>query len=422
MRVPLTSCAMTTTVPSRLALAGLLAALSMFGPFCIDAIFPAFPAIAGEYGATAVTMQQTISVYIGAYAVLSLLLGAMSDAWGRRTVILGGVGVFLVASAGCALARSMHMLLAFRALQGSSAGIGLIVGRAIVRDRFEGADAQRLLSQISMIFGVAPAIAPIVGAWLVAFGGWRWLFWAIAGFAAALLLLCAAVLPETHPRERRVALSPDNLFRNYRQILRHPHFLPLAFASTCNFGGLFLYIAAAPAFVLGILKLDQNQFWWLFVPTISGLVLGATLSSRLAGRVTVRVILGIGYSIIAAAALLGIVMAWLIVPARVPWLVLPLAFAGVGINIVSPALNLLVLDLFPQARGMASSLQAFLMLSFNALLAGVLAPLLADRAIHLALASAVVYALGLMAWRWYRGRAKRIPALERELPTVSEPS
>jgi len=410
---------MNSAVTSRFALAGLLAALAMFGPFCIDAIFPAFPAIADEFDATALTMQQTISVYIGAYAVLSLLLGAMSDAWGRRTVILGGVGVFLAATAGCALARSMHSLLAFRALQGSSAGIGLIVGRAIVRDRFEGADAQKLLSQISMIFGVAPALAPIIGAWLVAFGGWRWLFWAIAAFAAALLLLCALVLPETHPRERRIALSPHNLFASYRQIIAHPHFLPLAFASTCNFGGLFLYIACAPAFVLGILRLDQNQFWWLFVPAISGLVLGATLSARMAGRVTVRVILGIGYSIIGSAAVLGLLIAWLVVPARVPWAVLPLALAGLGINMVSPALNLLVLDLFPQQRGMASSLQAFIMLAFNALLAGVLAPMLADEAIHLALASAGVYALGLVAWRWYRGRAKRSPALDRELPQES---
>jgi DHA1 family bicyclomycin/chloramphenicol resistance-like MFS transporter len=139
----------------------------------------------------------------------------------------------------------------------------------------------------------------------------------------------------------------------------------------------------------------------------------------MAGRVTVRVILGIGYSIIGSAAVLGLLIAWLVVPARVPWAVLPLALAGLGINMVSPALNLLVLDLFPQQRGMASSLQAFIMLAFNALLAGVLAPMLADEAIHLALASAGVYALGLVAWRWYRGRAKRSPALDRELPQES---
>ena len=249
--------------------------------------------------------------------------------------------------------------------------------------------------------GPCRAIAPIVGAWLVAFGGWRWLFWATAAFAAALLLLCTLVLPETHPRERRIALSPGNLFRSYRRILAHPHFLPLACASTCNFGGLFLYVAAAPAFVL-----DQSQFWWLFVPTISGLVLGSTLSARLAGRVTVRVILGIGYAVIGSAAVVGLLAAWLLEPPRVPWSVLPIALAGIGVNLISPAMNLLVLDLFPQQRGMASSLQAFIMLAFNALLAGVLAPWLADNDVHLAIASAAIYALGLLAWRWYRGRAK----------------
>jgi len=158
---------MPIAVPSRNALAFLLAALAMFGPFCIDAIFPAFPAIARQFDATPLAMQQTISVYLLAYAALSLLIGALSDAWGRRVVILGGIGVFLIASAGCAVAQSMPELLAFRALQGTSAGIGLIVGRALIRDVFEGPEAQKLMSMISMIFGLAPALAPVVGAWIV---------------------------------------------------------------------------------------------------------------------------------------------------------------------------------------------------------------------------------------------------------------
>src|SRR4029079_7566387 len=107
---------MAIAVPSRNALAFLLAALASFGPFCIDAIFPAFPAIARQFDATPLAMQQTISVYLLAYAAVSLLIGALAGAWGRRAVILAGVGVFLIASAGCAVAQSMHALLAFRAL------------------------------------------------------------------------------------------------------------------------------------------------------------------------------------------------------------------------------------------------------------------------------------------------------------------
>jgi DHA1 family bicyclomycin/chloramphenicol resistance-like MFS transporter len=405
-------------VPSRNSLAFLLAALAMFGPFCIDAIFPAFPAIAAQFHASPLAMQQTISVYLMAYAAMSLLLGALSDAWGRRAVILGGVGVFLLASAGCALAQSMQMLLAFRVAQGACAGVGLIVGRAIIRDCFEGAAAQKLMSMVSMIFGAAPALAPIVGAWIVARGGWHALFWALTGFAAGLLALCFVVLPETHPRERRVVLSPVSLSASYGEILGHPQFLPLALTITCNFAGLFLYIACAPAFVLGILHLHQDQFYWLFVPAIAGLVLGAMLAGRLAGRVNVRHLMGAGYAIMLGAALLGVMVAWLLLPARVPWSVLPLALAAVGINLVSPTLNLLVLDLFPRHRGAASSVQGFITLTFNALLAGAIAPWLADSAMHLALASAVLFACAFAAWRWYRVVAKRAPAagsLEQQL-------
>jgi len=409
---------MPIAVPSRNALAVLLAALAMFGPFCIDAIFPAFPAIANQFGATPLAMQQTISVYLMAYAALSLLIGAASDAWGRRGVILGGVAVFFIASIGCALAQSMSTLLAFRALQGTSAGVGLIVGRALIRDCFEGPAAQKLMSMISMIFGIAPALAPVVGAWIVAWGGWHLLFWALAAFALSLLLLCAFVLPETHPPERRVGLSPRSLFASYREILSSGQFAPLAMAITCNFGGLFVYIAAAPAFVLGILQLRQDQFYWLFVPAISGLVFGAMLAGRLAGRVPARVLMGAGYTIIASAAMVGLLVAWLVVPARVPWAVLPITFAAIGINLISPTLNLLVLDLFPRHRGAASSVQGFITLSFNALLAGLLAPWLADSAMHLAVASACLYGGGLVAWRWYRAIAKRAPpmgTIERDL-------
>jgi len=405
-------------IPRRSTLAGLLAALAMFGPFCIDAIFPGFPAIATQFGASTLAMQQTISVYLVAYAAMSLVLGAFSDAWGRRAVILGGVAVFLVASVGCALAQSMPVLLAFRALQGACAGVGLIVGRAIVRDCFEGAAAQKLMAQVSMIFGVAPAAAPVVGAWLVALGGWHALFWALSGFTALLLALCLAVLPETHPHERRVALSPRGLFATYREIITDTQFLPLALTLTFSVSGLLLYVTNAPAFVLGVLHLSQNDFPWLFVPAISGLVLGSTLAARLAGRVNARVLLGAGYAIILIAALFGVLVAWLVVPARVPWAVLPLALGGIGINLIAPTINLLVLDRFPRHRGAASSVQAFVTLACYAVLAGVLGPLLGASALRFALMALGLYACGFVAWRWYRTVAKRAPAVDNIEPEL----
>ncbi|TWI08277.1 DHA1 family bicyclomycin/chloramphenicol resistance-like MFS transporter [Lysobacter ruishenii] len=133
-------------------LAILLGGLAMFGPFSIDAIFPAFPVMGAALGADKVAMQQTLSVYLVAYALMSLVHGPLSDAIGRKRVILWGLAVFTLASVGCALSRDMGTLLAFRVLQGLSAGVGLIVGRAVIRDVLHGDDAQRLMSQVSMIF------------------------------------------------------------------------------------------------------------------------------------------------------------------------------------------------------------------------------------------------------------------------------
>ena len=147
----------------------LLGGLAMFGPFSIDTLFPAFPQIGAQMGADALAMQQTISVYLLAYAAMSLLHGPLSDALGRKRVIVSGLLVFALASMGCALAVTLPQLLVFRALQGLSAGVGLIVGRAVIRDVLHGHDAQRLMSQVSMIFGIAPAVAPVLGGWLL---GW----------------------------------------------------------------------------------------------------------------------------------------------------------------------------------------------------------------------------------------------------------
>src|SRR6478672_6670223 len=193
--------------PSNRRLALILGGLAMFGPFSIDTIFPAFPQIGEQLGADKMAMQQTISVYLLAYAAMSLVHGPLSDALGRRPVILAGLVVFALASVGCALSTSLPMLLWFRALQGFSAGVGLIVGRAVIRDVLHGHDAQRLMSQVSMIFGIAPAVAPVVGGWLLGWQRWPGIFWFLAAFAIALIAVVWRGMPETHPPPARLPLD-----------------------------------------------------------------------------------------------------------------------------------------------------------------------------------------------------------------------
>jgi len=393
----------------RLAL--LLGGLAMFGPFSIDTIFPAFRAIGVQLGANPVAMQQTISVYLIAYAATSVLHGPLSDAIGRRRVILGGLAVFALASAGCALSRDLPTLLAFRALQGLSSGVGLIVGRALIRDVLHGHDAQRLMSQVSMIFGVAPAIAPIIGGWLLGWGQWPLIFWFLVGFAVLLWLATLLGLPETHPPEARRPLVPGALISDYIGILTNPRFQRLAAAGAFNFAALWTYIASAPAFVLEILKLDARSFGWFFVPMISGMVLGAFVSGRAAGRVSGERLVGIGFACSAAAMVLNLLYNLYTDAPHVPWAVLPMTLNAFGIALVFPILTLALLDMYPQQRGAASSLQAFTSLVLNALIAGVLSPLVSTRPLSLVATASTFLALAWLFWRWETRSAGAVHAV-----------
>ncbi|MEO6228287.1 MAG: multidrug effflux MFS transporter [Thermomonas sp.] len=381
-------------------LAVILGGLAMFGPFSIDTVFPAFPQIGADLGAGKLAMQQTISVYLLAYAAMSVVHGPLSDAIGRKRVILAGLAVFVLASVGCALSTSMPMLLFFRALQGLSAGVGMIVGRAVIRDVLHGDDAQRLMSQVSMIFGIAPAVAPIIGGWIVGWSRWQAIFWFLALFAAVLWIVAARMLPETHPPEARVRLRPSALLRNYLGILGNPRFVRLSIAGALNFGALFLYIASAPAFVLDLMRLGADQFGWFFVPMISGMMLGAYVSGRAAGRIDGVRLANIGFACCGLGALLNVGYNLLVDAPRLPWAVLPVSLNAFGIALVFPILTLAILDMYPHQRGGASSLQAFTGLLSNAVVAGVLASMVSGSGIGLALTSS---AFSIGAWLvWHR--------------------
>src|SRR6201996_6838530 len=192
-------------------LAGLLAALSMAGPFSIDTFFPSFHAIAADFSISAWAVQQTLTVYMLPLSFMSLVQGPLSDAIGRRRVILVGLAVYTVASIGCTLAPTFGTLLLFRAFQGASVGVGGIVGRAVIRDLYDGPQAQKLISLVTMIFAFAPAVAPVIGGWIHIFLGWRGVFGFMASFGAALGISAYFMLPETHPKEKRPRLHVVDL-------------------------------------------------------------------------------------------------------------------------------------------------------------------------------------------------------------------
>lgn len=379
----------------------ILAGLIMIGPFSIDTMFPGFPDIGRDLAATPLAVQQTVSVYLLAYALMSVVHGPLSDHFGRRPVIALGMVGYAIAAAGAALAPSLEALLFWRVVQGMCAGAGIVVARAMIRDLFEGAAAQRLMSQVMMVFGIAPAIAPVVGAQLVLFGGWRGIFWALAVFAAVLVAATLWRLPESLPAAARTSIAPRAFGRTYAGILRDAGFWPLAISGMLNFSALFLYILSAPRVVLELMGRTEQGFPWLFAPIVGGMVTGSWLSSRLAGRRSAGATVNIGYALMALGTSTNVVLAFALGDDVPPWTLLPLYLTGTGVGLAFPTLTLLLLDRFPRHRGAASSMQAFTSLLFNALLAGVIAPVLYANMHRLAIGAAVISTGGWLAWRWY---------------------
>jgi DHA1 family bicyclomycin/chloramphenicol resistance-like MFS transporter len=387
----------------RWALAILLAVLGMLGPFSIDTYIPAFSGIATALGASPVEMQQTLSAYLFGFAFMNLFHGALSDSFGRRPVVLCGLAMFTLASAGCALSQSIAQLVAFRALQGLSTGAGIVVSRAVIRDMFPPHEAQRVMSQVTIYFGVAPAIAPIVGGWLFVHLGWHSVFWFLTLVGVALWVANFRLLPESLPPAQRQPFHMRHLLHGYWELCSSPRFLLLALASGVPFNGMFLYVLSAPAFLGEHLALAPTQFFWFFILTISGIMGGAWLSGRLAGRIAPKRQIRDGFLIMLITSVANLA-ANLLVPAHVSWALFPIALFAFGWALMVPVVTLLVLDLYPERRGMASSLQAVVGSTANGIVAGVVAPLVMHSTVGLAGASLLLMAVGLLAWVYLHHR------------------
>lgn len=382
--------------PSDRTMAVLLAALSALGPFAIDTYLPSFPDIGQTLGASPLEVQQTLAAYLFAFAAMTLWHGAIADAYGRRRVILWALGLFGTASLGCALSTSIGQLWAWRALQGVSAGAGIVVSRAIVRDLYDGPDAQRLMAHITMMFALAPAIAPLIGGQLQAHWGWRAVFVFLILATLALAAACWRLLPETLPSARRQSLRPGYLVATYRRVLRSPAFLTASGALALNFGGFFIYVLSAPVFIMRHLQLPETAFLWLFGPSMLGLMSGSWISGRLAGCLSPGRCIALGYAVMGSAAALNLGLC-LALPPGIPWSVAPIFVYTFGMSIAMPCLTLFALDPFPTERGLAASCQTFLQAGFNGITAALLAPLMWDSPRHLALGMAGLMTLGGVA-------------------------
>jgi len=355
-------------------LAVLIGGLSMVSPFSIDTFFPAFHAMEKALHVDAWALQQVLTAYMVPFAFASLVHGPISDAVGRRPVMIWGMALYTVGSIACTFAPNYASLMAARMLQGATAGVGVVIGRAVVRDLYEGPRAQHLMSITTMIFSLAPAVAPIIGGWAHVAFGWRAVF--------AFMVICGLVfafsawwkLPETHPVAARIPFSARNLVSTSATVLRHREFLMLAIAAATNFSSVAVLIGAAPSIIELHWGMSETSYGALFIPVIGGILVGAWCSGRIAGRFSLasQVRFGLMFTFGVALARVVLHLALTSVPIAIQQGLL--FFAGFGAQFAFPVLTLKMLDLFPAARGTAASAQSFVALLITAFTIGVVSP------------------------------------------------
>lgn len=379
---------------SQTVISVVLAALAALAPFAIDTYLPAFHTMTIDLQASDLQIQQTLAIYLLPYAVMTLWHGAISDAIGRIKTIKWGLSLFVFASIGCAFASNVEMLWFFRALQGASGGAGNTVARAMVRDLFEGAQAQRVMATVQMLFGIAPAVAPMIGGFLLGIH-WQAIFIFLALYALFSLWAVMRFLPETMPVEKRLKFSAYNVVKSYKTLFLDREYLRLIIALAANFAAFFIYVLASPIFLGEHLRLSPQQYTYLFVPTVTGMVLGSYLAKHFAGKLANHQMIIIAYIWMLVIAIVNVAICYLM-PITSITHILPIAMFNIGMAFAMPVLSVAALDRHAKIRGTAASGQAFMQMLFSTVTAGIIAPLVWGSVTGLALVMLSYSVIGLL--------------------------
>jgi DHA1 family bicyclomycin/chloramphenicol resistance-like MFS transporter len=369
----------------------------MLGQFAVATYLPAFDAIGQALHASPAQVQQSLTAYYLPFALMMLWHGAISDAFGRRRLILAGLFLFTLGSLMCAAAVNIDMFYGGRIIQGVSSGVGLIVGSAMVRDLFDGVRAQKMMALVAMIFALGPALAPLFGGWLLLWSGWRSILVFLAAWSALLLLASWRWLPETLPPARRHSLHPIELAQAYAAVFADPRFMAIALANGAVNAAIFVYVFGAPSFITRHLGLDAQSFGWLFLPIVAGMMAGSVAAHRIVGRMAPWRCVALGHAVMLLAGIINIGINASDLPAF-PWALLALPVFALGMMLTQPSLQMLALDCVPIRRGLAASCYMTTQQVATVLSSALLVPLLVDTTLHMALGVAALQVVGALTF------------------------
>jgi DHA1 family bicyclomycin/chloramphenicol resistance-like MFS transporter len=356
-------------VPTGWRLVVVVGGLSVFGPLCIDMYLPGLPDISRDLHASASDVQLTLTACLIGISLGQLLLGPVSDRLGRRPPLLAGLVAFVASSVACSFAPNIYALAGFRLIQGVGGAAGIVISRSIVRDLHSGVALVRFFSTLMLVTGLGPVLAPQIGSWVLSFTTWRGVFLVLAGFGATLLIVAWWRVPETWPRHLRPAGNLWSALGPMVAVGRDRIFLGYALACGLGMGGMFAYIAGSSFVLQNVYGLSPQIYGLVFALNACGLVAGAQVNGRVAGRIGSPTLLTAGLitMVVSGAVLLVVVTTG----GGLAWVITSLFVAMFGWGFVGPNAVALALERYPQSAGAASAVLG----SFQFVVAAIAAPL-----------------------------------------------
>ncbi len=280
-----------------------LGAVMATGPLALDMYLPALPTLEAEFAASTARVQHTVSAYLFGMGLGQLAFGPLTDRFGRKRPLLVGLGIFALASAGCALAHSIDSFVLLRFAQALGGSAGMVVIRAVIRDRFDALQSAHVLSLMMLVMGVAPILAPLAGGWLLVSGSWHWIFFVLAAYALFCVAVVFLFLEESHPPDAR-APSVGRALAGILPLTRDRRFLGPTLVFIAAFGAFFAYLAAAPFVFIRFFSVPADRFGWYFGANALGFITVSQLNRRLLAGRGPRRVLGWGVCLLGVAALL----------------------------------------------------------------------------------------------------------------------
>lgn len=373
----------------------ILAAIVALGPLSIDLYLPAMPAMVEAFGSSRAMVQWTLSAYLAGFSFFHLFCGPLSDRFGRKPVLLAGLGLYVVMSAACAMATSVEQLVVFRFVQAMGGCCAPTLGRAIVRDSYKASEAARALAYVASLMALAPVVAPSFGALLLQWFDWTATFWSLAVVGLMAIAVTIFLVPESLPKVQPLNLV--NIFRNYRSLLVHKGYMGYVLSASFLYGTAFAFLSGSSFVLIEQRGVPTHMFgaWFLFI--VIGYIGGNLVTAKLSGRVDSNLI-QLTAMLISLSASLVMVASCLAGWNQPLWIAAPMLFITMAIGLVLPQAMALALKPFAHMAATASALMGFMQMGVASIAEWAVGRWMGDDALPMAITILLCSVLSLLVF------------------------